>query len=77
MRCCAVGRIPRSDDYKIAGYNATVALERGGSLQVARRERPKVLVEDGVATVLTNGVCTLRDDRECFTMAQRINSIGL
>ena len=53
-------------------YNSTVVLQRGGSVEVARRERPKVLVENGTATVLTNGVCLQTGDRQCFTMAQRI-----
>ena len=41
-------------------------------MQVARRERPKVLAENGTATVLTNGVCLETDDRQCFTLAQCI-----
>jgi len=64
-------------DYKLAGYNATVQLVGGKTLTVARRERPKVLLEDGVPTVLTNGVCLNRDDENCFTLAQRILSMKL
>lgn len=62
-------------DYKLAGYNATVQLANGRTVTVARRERPKVLLEDGVPTVLTNGVCLETGDRQCFTLAQRIVSM--
>ncbi len=39
-------------------YNTTVALEGGGSFTFQRRERPKLLIEDGVPTYLYNAAIT-------------------
>lgn len=47
---------PWSYSASLGGYSAEVQLQGGGTLSLGTRERPKVYVEDGVATLLFNGV---------------------
>jgi hypothetical protein len=60
-------------------YDSTVLLQGGGTLELLRRERPKlVLDKDGQPTHLFNGVCPLSSHMSgptdpgghCFTLAQ-------
>eukprot|EP01052_Picozoa_sp_SAG31_P050199 SAG31_NODE_11349_length_1040_cov_1.168969_1_plen_94_part_00 len=43
------------------------------ALQVSRRERPKVFIENGTLMLLINGVCLDGAWGTCFTFAQPVN----
>jgi hypothetical protein len=54
-------------------YDTTIDLVGGESLQVSRRERPKLYIENGSLKLLINGVCLEGSWGSCFTFAQPIN----
>jgi hypothetical protein len=71
----------RSDDFfgdwdfnrQEGAYGTEIALAGGGQLQVSRRERPKVYIENGTLQLLINGVCLNNSWGECFTFGQPVN----
>jgi len=55
------------------GYNQTVVYDDHTTQQLGRRERPQVLIENGVPTFLFNGV-TPKGDNNSFTIATAIHT---
>merc|ERR1712187_752151 len=63
---------PWKYSYDYQGYGLNVMLKGGANITLKRRERPKVYLEHGVATLLYNGVCASNTNADCFTFVQKI-----